>query len=260
MGTTESKFIAIPFQRLFSGARAPPIVITAETMAHAIYESNMKLVDYFEQKSLKPGSAKASDTMNVALCCESRDHHALWLFFDQDPSRDQLRTVDEWLKKCSEFPQVPKSMAPLAQHLYVVASSRYWMLDIDKPKSTTTSPKLESMIKSMLGNRRSIRRLDVAVLCTVLGGKVVCKPDLHKIDFSTQENVKVHILTRDTDCQTSQPIITTGGRIQADTVSVRTLIHEHICGSDHSYGPGDIEHFKGLYDDCERSLRFVKPK
>lgn len=271
MGTTESKFIAFPFRRLPGGSAAPPIVITAETLAHAIHEFNMKLVDYFQHKSFGEDSDKVSDTANVALCYESMDPHALWLFFDRDPTRSQLSRVDQWIKRCPEHPVIPKSVAPLTHHFYVVSGSRYWMLDIDKPGQKTakeTSKEVSNseaksittrraMIQSILGHRHSMRQTDIAVLCTLLGGTMIRKKDLQTMESTGEKgNPKVHILTRDRDDAKARKEKVPGGEIDVNIVSVRTLIHDHICGEKHRYTSDDIQHFTSLYENCKQSMRW----
>lgn len=265
MGSTESKFIAFPFRRLPAGTAGPPLVITAETMAHAIYKYNMKLVDYFEQKSFDEDSDKVTDTANVALCYESMDPHALWLFLDRDPTRNQLSKIDQWIKRCPEHPVIPKSVAPLTRHFYMV-SGRCWMLDIDKPgqkskEVTNSEAKLittrRSMVQSILGHRRSMRPSDIAVLCTLLGGTVIRMQDLETMETADdQRDMKVHILTRDRNDIKEHKVKIRGVKIDADVVSVRTLIHDHICGENHRYTSDDIQQFTSLYENCKQSMRW----
>lgn len=257
MGATESKFIAIPFRRRQAGSGAPAIPITAETMAHAIQRADMTLLDYLPEMNLSSTSDSDSDKVNVALCCESTGYRALWLVLDKDPTCVQLRKVDAWLRGCTKHPEIPK--APLERQLYVL-SGRYWMFDIDK---VTKDEKLdvriprEAMIKSLLGNRCSMRETDIAVLCAILGGEAVCKSTLRKFDTSNlaADGTCVHLLVRDAtshsvDVADANKALT----IDVHAVSMRTFVHNHICGNQlTSY---DIQPFESLYADCKRSMRW----
>lgn len=257
MGATESKFIAVPFRRREAGSGAPPIPITAETMAHAIQSADMILLDYLPGMNLSSTSDSDSDKVNVALCCESMERRALWLVLDKDPAGVQLRKVDAWLQGCTKFPEIPKD--PLERQLYVVWG-RYWMFDIDKitkdEKLDISIPR-EAMIRSLLGNRHSMRQADIAVLCSVLGGEVVRKSAFGKFDSSylAADGVSAHLLTQDaTSHAVDAADASKALKIDVHVVSVRTFVHDHICGK--QLTSDDVQPFKSLYADCKRSMRW----